>query len=91
MEHRTDLRNAPTSFVHMHKHFLERAREMSCELHEYGGLVLNAQQRVRAHCFERDGVAFRSAIPKPEDIGHVAASNFRIFSVKKFNAIEQNR
>ena len=39
---------------------------------------MNARQRVRAHGFERDGVAFRSSIPKPEDIGHAAASNFRI-------------
>jgi len=28
------------------------------------------------------GVAFRSAIPKPEDIGHVAASNFGILRVQ---------
>jgi hypothetical protein len=50
--------------------------------HEYGGLVLNAQQRVGAHGFERDGIAFRSSIPKPEDIGHAAASNFRILRVQ---------
>ena len=31
MEHRTDFRNAPTMFLHMHKSFLDRAREMSRE------------------------------------------------------------
>ena len=31
MEDRTDFRNAPTTFLHMHKSFLHGAREMSHE------------------------------------------------------------
>src|SRR5271165_2049336 len=31
MEDRTDFRNAPTSFVHLHKFLLHRARQMSRE------------------------------------------------------------
>jgi len=37
---------------------------------------------VRADGFERDGHAFRSSIPKAEDIGHAAASNFWILRVQ---------
>ena len=43
MEHCTEFRNASRSFVRMHKTFLDHAREISRELHEDGGPVLNAQ------------------------------------------------
>ena len=40
---RTEFCSASTSVVHMHELFSDRACEMNRELHEYGGLVFNAQ------------------------------------------------